>query len=148
MIMIVYDAVIPGNIPAGASACLYYDGDWPATQAEAARFAAVRWITVTGDYAHCGIADYEKGNAVFSQDGALRAWVTGRRSMGKRARVYCDRSNYPEVQELLVGTVWELWVATLDGQVLTAAWAPNLWAVQYAGGQGAPFDVSVLYGTW
>lgn len=145
-----YDSVIPANIPAGSHACLYHDGDFAAHPEDAAveRLAAVRWITVIGDYDNCGIADYEKGNPVFSVNDALRAWVEGRHRNGHRARVYCDRANLPEVDELLEGLKWELWAATLDGDVLFADWAPNLWAVQYGGGVTAAYDTSILYGEW
>jgi hypothetical protein len=143
-----YDSTRPELIPDGAHACLYYDGDYAAAAAAADRFAAVRWITVTGDYEHCGIADFEKGNAVFSGTGLLREWVQGRLVAGHRARVYCDRANLGEVQDELEGLKWELWAATLDGDVLTRDWAPNLWGVQYGGGPTADYDTSILYGEW
>jgi hypothetical protein len=143
-----YDSTEPAKIPAGSHACLYYDGEYAASEFLEVGFAAVRWITVTGDWEHCGIADFEKGNPVFSVDDALRTWVQGRLANGHRARVYCDRDNLPEVQEQLEGLKWELWVATLDGDVLSADWAPNLWAVQYGGGEHAPYDKSILYGQW
>lgn len=144
-----YDSVSPAKIMAGAHACLYHDGEFAATEADAERFAAVRWITVIGDWENCGIADYERGNPVFSVNDALRAWVEGRRRNHHRARVYCDRANLPEVRDQLEGLDgWELWAATLDGDVLSPDWAPNLWAVQYAGGPTANYDTSILYGEW
>ena len=144
-----YDSVRPASIADGAHACLYHDGLYAVPDlAVADRFAAVRWITVIGDYDNCGIADYEQGNPVFSVNDALRTWVQGRRDHDHRARVYCDRANLDEVRDQLEGLDWELWVATLDGDVLSADWAPNLWAVQFAGGVGAPRDASILYGKW
>jgi hypothetical protein len=143
-----YDSVAPAKIPIGTSACLYYDGDYAATQDDASRFQRVRWITVEGDYEHCGIADYEAGNEVFSEEGELEVWVKGRIAMGKRARVYCDRDNLPEVRELLGDLDYLVWVSTLDGDPLTASWTEGLWAVQYRGGASAEFDTSVLYGEW
>ena len=64
-----YGPTQPDLIPEGSYACLYYDGDYAATAEQAKRFAAVRWITMLGDYANCGIADFELGNPVFSQPG-------------------------------------------------------------------------------
>jgi hypothetical protein len=143
-----YDSTQPEKIPAGAHACLYYDGIYAATAEQAKRFGAVRWITVIGDYRNCGVADYEAGNAVYDNAGALRAWVAGRHSMGTRARVYCDRSNLPKVRSELEGLDYLVWVSTLDGDKLSAKWTPGLWGVQYAGGPTAAYDTSVLYGTW
>lgn len=150
-IMDFYDSVNPEDIPGGAHACLYWDGHYAVSAGGAGwgkRFAAVRWITVLGNWRDCGIADYELGNEVFAVSGALRGWVAGRASIGKRARVYCDRSNLRAVQGELEGLDWLLWVATLDGDALSAGWAPNLWAVQYAGGPAAAYDTSLLYGEW
>jgi hypothetical protein len=143
-----YDAVEPASIPMHTAACLYYDGRYAAMPTEAGLFSQVRWITVLGDYQHCGIADYERGNPVFGAAGALEAWVSGRAAMGKRARVYCNRVTLPDVRARLAGLDWLLWIATLDGDQLARDWAPNLWAVQYAGGPTAAFDTSILYGEW
>jgi hypothetical protein len=143
-----YDSTQPELIPEGTHACLYYDGDYAATAEQAKRFSAVRWITVLGDYANCGIADFEQGNAVFSQPGALRAFVQGRIDMGKRARVYSDLSNLPTVRSELDGLAYLVWLATLDGNKLSADYTPGLWGVQFAGGPTANYDTSVLYGTW
>jgi hypothetical protein len=148
MIMIFYDSVAPQLIPEGGPACLYYDGIYAAEPAAADRFKAVRWITVFGDYEHCGIADYETGNEVYSKPGAIEAFVRGRMEMGKRARVYCNRVSLAEVRQRLEGLDWLLWIATLDGDQLSPSYATNLWAVQYAGGVNATFDISVLYGAW
>src|ERR1700733_6695477 len=92
-----YDSTQPAEIPEGAHACLYYDGDYAATPAQARRFVATRWITVLGNYRNCGIADFEQGNEVYSKPGALRAFVQGRKNMNVRARVYCNRANLPTV---------------------------------------------------
>jgi hypothetical protein len=143
-----YDSTRPALIPAGSHACLYFDGDYAATAQQAKRFAAVRWITVLGNYRDCGIADFEEGNEVYAEAGALRAWVEGRTSMHCRARVYCDRSNLPKVRGLLEGLEYLVWLATLDGEKLSASYTPGLWGVQYAGGITAAYDTSILYGTW
>lgn len=143
-----YDSTQPNLIPAGSHACLYYDGDYAATAEEAKRFAAVRWITVLGDYKNCGAADYEAGNEVFSKPGALRAFVEGRISMGARARVYTDLANLAKVRAEMEGLEYLVWLGTLDGRKLSADYTPGLWGVQYAGGVDADYDTSVLYGTW
>lgn len=146
-----YDSTRPELIPAGAHACLYFDGDYSAVDSREVsdhKFPAVRWITVLGDFTHCGIADFEAGNEVFSKPGALRQFVQGRTGAGHRARVYCDRANLPEVRALLGGLDYLVWVATLDGDRLSPGFTPGLWAVQYLGGPRAGYDTSVLYGTW
>jgi hypothetical protein len=143
-----YDSTQPALMPAGSHACLYYDGNYAATPAQAKRFAAVRWITVLGDYRNCGIADFEAGNEVFSKPGALRNFVQGRKNMGTRARVYTDLSNLPKVRSELEGLNYLVWLATLDGRKLSAHYTSGLWGVQYAGGVDANYDTSVLYGTW
>jgi len=144
-----YDSADWRKIPRGhTAAALYYDGDFRAPAAAQDEFATTRWITVLGDWRNCGIADFEQGNEVYSRPGALRAYVVGRKSLGLRARVYCDRANLPKVRQLLVDETYLVWVATLDGSKLEPGFTPGLWAVQYAGGQDAAYDTSVLYGIW
>jgi len=143
-----YDSTRPELIPEGAHACLYYDGDYAATAEQAKRFSAVRWITVLGDYRNCGIADFEAGNEVYSKAGALRAFVEGRKSQRMRARVYTDLSNLPKVRADLEGLEYLVWLATLDGNKLSAGYTRGLWGVQFAGGPTAEYDTSVLYGAW
>jgi hypothetical protein len=145
-----YDSTEPALIPADAGyAALYYDGDYGAAGREgASRFPHVRWITVIGDYENCGIADYEPGNPVYINDGALRAWVEGRNRMDARARVYCDRDVLPQARDLLTGLDYLVWVSTLDGNQLEPDWTEGLWAVQYNGGENADYDESVLYMPW
>jgi hypothetical protein len=142
---IFYDSVTPSLIP-GPNVCLYYDGEFAASASQAKRFKAVRWITVLGNWQECGIADFEAGNPVYGQSGKLREWVQGRANMGARARVYCDRSNIPLVQEELKGLSWLWWIGTLDGDKLSPSYLPGMWGVQYTGNNR--FDVSVLYGEW
>jgi hypothetical protein len=149
--MEIYDSTRPALIPAGSHACLYWDGDYRATPAQAKRFAAVRWITVLGGKAaaaHTGCIDFEKGNEAYDP-ARLRAWAEERKEMGCRARVYCDRADHAAAQKAVAGLAnvcW--WIATLDEDKLHATWTKNLWAVQYAGGVKASYDTSVLYGTW
>jgi len=143
-----YDSTRPAEIPAGSHACLYYDGDYAATTSQAKRFEATRWITVLGNYRNCGIADFEAGNEVYSKAGALRAFVQGRKNMNVRARVYCNLSNLSKVRSELEGLEYLVWLATLDGNKLSASYTTGLWGVQYAGGVTAAYDTSVLYGVW
>ena len=145
-----YDAARYENIPDHAYACVYADGIYACPPAQTVRFRATRWITVLGgaDAAkYAGILDYELGNEAFAGD-ELREWVAARAAMKCRARVYCDRANLPAVRSKLEGLQYLVWIATLDGDRLSADWTPGLWGVQYAGGQTAEFDTSVLYGTW
>jgi hypothetical protein len=161
-----YDAVTPAAIPAGANAVLYVDGLYAATPQQAKRFAAVRWNTVIGGAAiaaRAGAADYEPGNPVYSTPGALRAWAAERHAMGCRARPYFDRADAARAWEQVhdLPNVFP-WVATLTGREwraeeladdLAANWgapipAERLWGNQFQGGLRAPYDVSVLLGTW
>jgi hypothetical protein len=155
-----YDSARWGLIPAGADALLYGDGRYAATAADAKRFKAVRWITVLGS-PECGAADYEQGNRVFDA-GVLRTWAEARKAMGCRARVYTDLANLALAHSLigdLPNVCW--WISTLDnvqrtaGEVLELARArgvtlapDTLWAQQWKGGPDAPYDESVLLGTW
>lgn len=159
-----YDSTRPGEIPAGARACLYWDGLYKATAEQAGRFAAVRWITVEGGAsaaAHAGCADFEPGNPVYDVPGALREWAGARRAMNCRARVYTDLSSAKAAHERagdLPNVVW--WVAAY-GEKRTAAEVAALladfgvsaggekvWALQYAGGPDAAYDSDVLLGAW
>jgi hypothetical protein len=159
-----YDSARWGLIPAGARALLYWDGRYKATPADAKRFSAVRWITIAGgasSAAHTGAIDFEQGNLAF-EGGQLRAWAAARRAMGCRARVYTDLSNLPAAHKQvsdLKNVVW--WLSTLDGspanaaEMVTAArerdvdlTPSQIWAVQFKGGPSAPYDESVLLGTW
>ena len=152
------------QFPSGAEyVALYGDGEFKAPQSVARRFPHVRYITVLGDYATCGIADWEAGNATF-KSGVLRAWAEGRRRMNCLARVYCDRSNAQEALEQVAGLAnvrW--WISTLDNNPHWTAeelaadlrdnWhadiaAADLWGVQFAGGMTAAFDTSSLFGAW
>jgi len=159
------DSDRPDDIPhTFTHAALYLDGEGAATKAQAARFQHVRWITISGNYEHAGIVDYERGNPVYEQHG-LRKYVTGRTRMGKRARIYTDRADIGRAQDELAGLsdprLW--WIATLDEK----HWTPELlaancrqqfgvsisarliWANQYGkAGPGAHYDTSRLFREW
>jgi hypothetical protein len=158
-----YDAVTPANIPEGAYACLYVDGDYAAPPPAWRRFARTRGITVLGGAAaaaQAGAGDFEAGNALFQPD-RLTDWVAARHAMNCRARVYCDRANLPRAHALVgaaPNVVW--WLSTLDNHEWSAAELladvlaveqialepSSLWAVQYAGGMNAPVDTNILFG--
>lgn len=143
-----YDSTRPLLIPSGTHACLYGDGLYEAFPAQASRFAAVRWITVLGNYTTCGIADYEPGNAVFEPH-QLRTWAQGRANMGCRGRVYTSRDNLANAQVEVSGlTNISWWIATLDGDRLSTDYLPDMWGVQFLGSPTATYDTSVLYGEW
>lgn len=147
-----YDAAESANIPSGAHAALAADGIYaPMARQQAHRFAAVRWITVLGGAdaaAYAGILDYETGNEAYTPE-RLRAWAQQRRAMNCRARVYCNRSDFPAAQKAVEGlNNIEWWIATLDGDKLSPSWTPGMWGVQFDGGVTARYDISVLYGDW
>jgi hypothetical protein len=156
-----YDSTQPEKIPAGSHALLYYDGDYMADLAAAKRFAAVRWITVLGNFVNCGAADFEPGNAVFSKAGALRKFVIGRQEMGCLARVYTDLSNAAAAHAQVGDLPNVRWWVAAYGPKMTAAQVvaamkahgaavaeADVWGLQYEGGVKADYDTSVLYGTW
>jgi hypothetical protein len=161
-----YDAVTPANIPDGARACLYMDGEFKATAEQAKRFSAVRWITVEGGAAaaaDAGAADFEPKNPVHDVPGRLREWAMARQVMNCRARVYSNRSDLPAAHALVgdLGCV-VFWVATLDNyewplEELAGNIGANeklaiplerYWGAQFQGGMTAKFDLNVLYGQW
>jgi len=148
----IYDSTKPGMMPVNSHALVYWDGRYKVSPSDPVlkRFAAVRWITVLGDYDNAGAVDYEAGNHVYSAPGVLRTYVQGRAARNMRARVYHDRSDTGRVLAELFGLEghFEHWVATLDGNKLSAGYLPHMWAVQYAGGITSGYDTSILYGDW
>lgn len=165
-----YDAAHWAGIPPESYAALYRDGEYaaPLTAPAQLRLTGHRWITVTGDYRNSGIIDWEPGNPCYTPS-ALRAFVRGRRRMGARARVYCDRADAAEALDAVMawlggdlgiypGLSW--WIATLDNQnwtaetlsdELAARWdapipAGRLWANQNV--RGTDYDTSTLFGDW
>jgi len=148
----IYDSTKPYLMPEKSNVMVYVDGRYAVNPADPVlkRFAGVRWITVLGNYDDAGAADYEYGNHIYSQPGALRTWVQGRAARNMRARVYHNRSDTGKVLAELYGLEgrYENWVATLDGNKLSAGYLPHMWAVQYAGGVNAAYDTSILYGEW
>lgn len=143
------DSTQPAKIPTGSRVCLYADGDYASGTADLGRFAGIKWITVLGSQ-WAQIADFERGNAVFGDGAALRAWAGGMCHQGVKPIVYCDLSNLPAVRSRLagLGRPYLVWLSTLDGDKLNASYTTGLFGVQYEGGVKADYDVSVLYGAW
>lgn len=171
-----YDAARWPSIPHGSAAMLYLDRGYaaPADAPQQLGLAAWRWITVTGNAKGAGAIDWEEGNPCFTP-WHLASYVAGRKAMGCRARVYCQRSLLSAALDALAGALggslatypgllW--WIPTLDGRRWTAAelaadcaanWnaalpIDTLWACQFdqipALGPAAVADVSQLFGTW
>lgn len=160
-----YDSVKPWLIPSADAAALYYDGLYGTAGRGAAHlFRLVRWITVTGDALHCGIADYEVGNPVFSEAGILRGWAEYRISHNRRARVYVQRSlaarALAELGQAARDPRCQFWIPTGDNRTWTAEqlaadlatnWAAPIPASQIWANQNVPggtWDRSDLFGTW
>ena len=163
-----YDAANPDNIPAGARACVYADGEFKATPVQVKRLGPTRYITVEGGAQAAkgaGCADAESGNPVYDP-ALLREWAVERGAMGCRARVYSNRSDFKRVWDAthdLKNACY--WVATgeLDNgkQWTAAALAANLaqwgvpglnparlWAVQFTLNPHGGVDEDWLLGVW
>ena len=165
MTRIMGDSVNYLAIPASVQIAAVYDdgrlGVETAAQLEA-RFPHARYgqvfIDVTGAKPAAQARDWETGD----KSGSLEQWVidhnkaTGRRD----AVVYCNMSTIPEVRRLtgtqILGTDYFLWVATLDGTVVTAGpdhlgsapyTYPGVIACQVkgAGLTGGDWDESLVY---
>jgi len=152
-----YDSTRPWLIPAGTkAAALYYDGLYGTAGRNAAHlFTLVRWITITGDALHCGIADYEPLNPVFAQPGILRGWAEYRLTRQQRARVYVQRSlaarALAELGPAGRDPRCQFWIPTGDNET----WTAEQLAADLAGNWGAPIPASQLWanqnvpgGTW
>jgi hypothetical protein len=141
-----YDSVKTNLLPHGL-VCLYADGDYAQGQVDLGGYSGVKWITVLGNQ-FADIADYEPGNAVYEGD-ALARWAAGRRHQGYQAVVYTDLDNFAQARSTLgdIPVLW--WLATLDGNQLSADYSGVwVWGVQYAGGEDADYDTSILYREW
>lgn len=95
---VMYDAVTPANLPAGADLYGGYDdGHWPNAAAIAARFPGKRLIRITvfpadifGD-----VLDVEKGDA---QPADVPDWLTHRRGRGADPSIYSSTSSIGAVE--------------------------------------------------
>lgn len=170
MTNVFYDAAKWAMIPRQVDALLYVDGEFaaPSDAPRILQLQRVRWITVKADYRRAGAIDLLE--QPWYTPGMLRAYVRGRRSMGKLARVYVDEAQAAEAVaalrdwgngELLdyAGLYW--WISTLDGRVLSPAelaaelaarWeapeieADHIWAHQRL--DLGDYDESDLYLPW
>jgi hypothetical protein len=158
-----YDSASRTFPPGATHVALYWDGLYAAPAHEP--YPYIRWITINGGSSAAkgaGIADFEPLNPVYDDPGRLRPWVEGRKDLGKRARIYCDRSNAHLAIERTRGLPRLFWIATLDDHQWTPAELVadlkrnfgadisehELWGNQYAGGMTAAYDTSNLFGKW
>lgn len=139
-----YDSANPAAIPSGVYAAVYVNGfAWSPSQIR--RMHKVFAISVHNDptWAHrARCIDVENGAATIDH---VVPFLNLRRELGfDDGTVYVNRSNHDAVQERChaAGLNPLFWVATLDG----TQDVPGAWAVQYQGGEHAPFDLSVLLG--
>lgn len=158
-----YDSAARTFPPGATHVALYRDGKYAAPPDEP--YPYIRWITIEGGAQvarTAGIADFEQLNPVYDDPGQLRAWAAERKALGKRARIYCNRSNAQLAIEQTAGLPRLFWIATLDNHQWTPAalvadlknnfgadiTEAELWANQYAGGIDAEYDTSNLFGVW
>jgi hypothetical protein len=159
-----YDSATWENIPRGAYALLYSDGNFTAPADADRFFRAVRRITVLGGEsaaADAGAGDFEPGNDLMDVPGRLVEWVAARAQMGCLARVYCDRANAKDAWDQVgVRPNVRWWYSTLDGNPWSAenlavnlhrdygvpVKAELIWGCQNVGGETARFDSSLIYG--
>jgi len=155
-----YDAADYKNIPSGAHACVYADGEFYCPPAQTVRFRATRWITVLGgtDAAkYAGALDWEKGNRAFTGS-ELRDWAEGRKAMGCLARVYVDLANLPAAHKDVEGLPnVRYWIASWGPKKTAAQLAAEtgglirpdqIWAQQFQGDATGGVDLSILFLTW
>jgi hypothetical protein len=157
MTRIMRDSVTAADIPlAGLDLVAGYgNGRYQWSPTDWARFRglpSVR-IDVLGTDPACGVLDVETGDAT---PGHAPFWVRQRRAAhpGTYAVLYCNRATLPAVEEamtsakLVLGTDYDLWVATLDGTKTLPVMA-GVVAVQYqaATATSGPghYDQSIVY---
>lgn len=155
-----YDAADYKDIPDGAHACVYADGEFFCPPAQTTRFKATRYITVLGGESaakYAGCLDWERGNRAFTGS-ELRDWAEGRKAMNKLARVYVDLANLEQAHKDVDGLPNVRWWIASWGEKRTAAElaaaagglikAETVWGQQYQGDTTGGYDTSVLLGTW
>lgn len=154
----VYDsATWPEAPPSTDYGMKYADGEFAKYQ-DRVEFTHTRFITVHGHYRVAGAIDYEPGNWAYNP-WTLTRYVTGRRGMDARSRLYCDRADARQALQVLGwhGQTWppgvitqttplwaytEWWIGTLDGD----DWPAEDLAADLASRWGAPIPVSRLWG--
>lgn len=155
MTLIMRDSVSPLAIPLSGTqiAAGYDDGTFNDVHTLHNRFPHVPnvLIDVNGGLPRANVRDWETGDKA----GSLESWVGehNQASGVKDAVVYCNRSTIAEVRELtgkfVLGEDYYLWVATLDGTVITPSQQPGLVACQDKGSQQvhANYDESIVWTT-
>lgn len=159
-----YDAADWSKIPSDAThAALYADGKYAVPSGASVRHIPHRrWITITGNSAAVGIADYEHGNPVYDEPGKLREWAIRHLTHHLVIPiVYCDRANLRAAMTELGRLPRRWWIPTLDNHEWTAIElgtdievhygvnipASEIWANQYTD-HSNEYDVSNLFGHW
>jgi hypothetical protein len=159
-----YDSATPADIPQGAThAALYADGKYAVTNIrDVVRIPHRRFITVTGDHAHAGIADYEHGNPVYDVPGKLREWASRRLALDLVPPVvYVDRADLHLALAQMGQLPHYYWIPTLDNHEWTPddlsadIWAEHhvhvpahqIWANQYTDHANL-YDESNLFLRW
>lgn len=152
------DSIDAGALPQGTTMCAgYLNGRWPSYDAMVQRFPdAVHVAIVVSAIDDGDVADVENGDLTPAQ---LAGWVRQRHAAGvARPCGYCNRSNLGAVDQALAdagipagGAV--LWVATLDGTVVSGSSAHGYVIVacqnRSAGMNGGNYDSSVVFDdTW
>lgn len=141
-----YDAANSRNVPSGVHAAVPISGSFAWSQAEIDRMAAIFCYTPLpgAEWArHARCMDIESG-ACSPTD--LPPFLIERRRLGfNDGTGYVNRSNWGAAKQACANAkipepFW--WVSTLDGTIDV----PGAWAVQYAGGMHAAFDLSILLG--
>jgi len=141
MVIQAFDSARPQLIPGYAPAVLpYADGRYAWDNN---RFPKAKWryITVLGNPA-VDILDFEPG-CVFSI-ATLQSWAHHRAENKEDITVYTYRSAYPIVADALKKFDWHLWLATLDGTILTEFEGKPLRGCQYSDRSGL-YDISKIY---
>lgn len=145
---IMYDGIIPGDVPAGAQLyAAYLDGTWADYNAMAARFpnAVHVSVAVSAGLDAGKVLDVERGDATPAES---VNWVLARRKAGVDPTVYCSMSAWASVQAAFKSrgvAQPHYWVAdySLGNNPAIPAGAV---ALQYADRGG--YDVSVVASYW
>jgi hypothetical protein len=111
--------------------------------------AYYRAITVEGNYDIANIGDVEPG--CIWPPGKGVAFVNDARTAhpDEIPALFCDRSTASALIPSLSFRRWHLFLATLDGTILTTFMGKTVSACQFWGGPNAPYDRSAVFDlTW
>ena len=145
---VMYDGIVPGEVPAGAQLyAAYLDGTWADYPAMVARFpnAVHVSIAVSSGYNGGQVLDVENGDATPAES---VNWVLMRRAAGTDPTVYCSLSTWPGVRSAFSArgvAPPHYWVADYSLGNNPAIPAGAI-ALQYADRGG--YDVSVVADYW